>query len=193
MVAFTHRIRLVAGLLAVMIVAGCSTSTRRAPYEGFRWERVSGAGLDFMAQRSSQLHVEIDTCMPGAVLVDSMGNRLDTLLRVFPLEHGHITDLMAEFKRQPGWDDSQSCRLMEVDSEWKDRRRYVLVPDGEYADSINSIMLDGPVTSTCSGWGIGNSGMRYFEVFSSCPDKALFVEIGQELPLFDESSIRLTR
>lgn len=99
MVAFTHRIRLVAGLLAVMIVAGCSTSTRRAPYEGFRWERVSGAGLDFMAQRSSQLHVEIDTCMPGAVLVDSMGNRLDTLLMVFPLEHGHITDLMAEFKR----------------------------------------------------------------------------------------------
>lgn len=174
-------------------MAGCSSSTRRVPYEGFRWEHKSGAGLDFMAQRSSQLRVEIDSGMPGAVLEDSVGNRLDTLLVVFPLENCSITDLLTVLRRQPGWDDSQSCRLMEVDSEWKDRRRYVLVPDGEYADSINHIMLDSPVTSTCSGWGIGNSGMGYFEVFSSCPDKAVFIEIGQELPLIDESSICLIR
>lgn len=185
------KIRISFGLLAFMIMVGCSMSTRRIPYEGFRWEHVSGAGLDFMAQRSPQFHVVIDDSVPGAVLLDSIGNRLDTLLMVFPLEHGSISELVAVLKQQPGWDDSQSCRLKEVDSGCKDRRRYVLVPDGEYADSINRIMLDSPVPATCSGWGIGNSGMRYFDVFLSCPDKVLYVEIGQEMPLFDESSIRL--
>lgn len=53
-------------------------------------------------------------------------------------------------------------------------------------------MKEEPVPSTCSGWGVGNSGMRYFEVQDSHPDRAVFVEIGQDAPLFDESSICLT-
>lgn len=113
----TYRIRIGIGLLALMIMSGCYNSLRRTPYKGFHWEHVSGAGLDFMAQRSSQFRVEIDESIPGAVLVDSIGNRLDTLLMVFPLEHSSIADLVAVLSRQPGWDDSQSCRLKEVDSE----------------------------------------------------------------------------
>lgn len=38
---------------------------------------------------------------------------------------------------------------------------------------------------------MGNSGMRYFEIFSDKPNKAVFVEIGQETPMFDEKSIQL--
>ena len=48
-----------------------------------------------------------------------------------------------------------------------------------------------PVPSTCNGWGTGNSGMRYFEIYDNVPDKAVFMEIGQDAPLFDENSIEL--
>lgn len=44
---------------------------------------------------------------------------------------------------------------------------------------------------TCHGWGVGNSGARYFEVFHTHPQKAVFVEVGQDMPLFDEQSIQL--
>ena len=50
-----------------------------------------------------------------------------------------------------------------------------------------------PVPSTCNGWGTGNSGMRYFEIYDNAPDKAVFVEIGQDAPLFDENSIELCK
>ena len=36
------------------------------------------------------------------------------------------------------------------------------------------------------------SGSRYFEIHENHPDKAVFVEIGQDAPLFDENSIEFT-
>lgn len=77
-----------------------------------------------------------------------------------------------------------------------DRLRIVTdssLPAGAYGDSIDAQMMMTPVPSTCSGWGIGNSGMRYFETFAKSPGRILFVNIGQEQPLFDEASIKLQR
>lgn len=68
----------------------------------------------------------------------------------------------------------------------------MLTPSGEYARKMEQVMKEEPVPSTCNGWGVGNSGMRYFEVHDSHPDKAIFVEIGQDAPLFDENSISFT-
>lgn len=50
-------------------------------------------------------------------------------------------------------------------------------------------MQSEPVPAPCNGWGVGNSGKRYFEIHDSNPDKAIFIEIGQDAPLFDENSI----
>lgn len=192
-------IRIRIGVMSLLISAfltGCNHAVykgeMREPYEGFVWEHVSGAGLDFMAQRNDRLHVATDASLPGAVLMDGDGNRLDTLMRVFRLEHGTVDELPSVLCRQPGWDEKQTCKVKEVKPGCDGRRRYVLLPDGAYADSINMLMENEPVPSTCSGWGIGNSGFRYFEVFSSAPGLVLFVEIGQEMPLFDECSIRLS-
>lgn len=71
--------------------------------------------------------------------------------------------------------------------------RYVLVPTGDYADRFEAAMeAKEAIPSTCNGWGVGNSGRRYFEIHDSHPDKAIFMEIGQEQPLFDPESIVLT-
>jgi hypothetical protein len=46
-----------------------------------------------------------------------------------------------------------------------------------------------PVPSTCTIWGSGNSGIRYFEIHDTNKKVALFIEVGQEAPLFDEQTI----
>ena len=64
-----------------------------------------------------------------------------------------------------------------------------MVPDGDYATEVKAQMQSEPGPAPCNGWGVGNSGQRYFEIHNSNPDKAIFIEIGQDAPLFDENSI----
>ena len=189
-------VRLFLFITACALLAACTSGTYqpvRKPYDGFRWEHISGAGLDFWAQASDHLRIVTDSSLPGAVLVNGAGLRLDTLLRVFQSNGASSDSLIALLRRQPGWDESQTAGLKEITSPWKGRRRYVIVPAGAYGDSIDAQMMMTPVPSTCSGWGIGNSGMRYFETFAKSPGRILFVNIGQEQPLFDEASIKLQR
>ena len=160
-------VRLFLLITACSFLAACTHGIYhpdRKPYDGFRWEHISGAGL-----------------------------RLDTILRVFQPNGALPDSLIALLRRQPGWDESQTAVLKEITSPWKGRSRYVIVSAGAYGDSIDALMLTTPVSSTCSGWGIGNSGMRYFETFAESPGRILFVNIGQEQPLFDEASIKLQR
>lgn len=183
-------------ITACALLAACTSGTYqsdRKPYDGFRWEHISGAGLDLWAQSSDRLRIVTDNTLPGAVLVNGAGLRLDTILRVFQPNGALPDSLIALLRRQPGWDESQTAVLKEITSPWKGRRRYVIVPAGAYGDSIDAQMMMTPVPSTCSGWGIGNSGMRYFETFAKSPGRILFVNIGQEQPLFDEASIKLQR
>ncbi len=188
--------RLFLFITACALLAACTSGTYqsdRKPYDGFRWEHISGAGLDLWAQSSDRLRIVTDNTLPGAVLVNGAGLRLDTILRVFQPNGALPDSLIALLRRQPGWDESQTAVLKEITSPWKGRRRYVIVPAGAYGDSIDAQMMMTPVPSTCSGWGIGNSGMRYFETFAKSPGRILFVNIGQEQPLFDEASIKLQR
>ncbi len=161
----------------------------REAYEGFEWETVTGAGLKFWAQKNGNIRMLADHSVPGAVMVRDGDASPATRIKIFSLENGTINDLLMVLGKQPGWDAEQTCMFQEIPSNRKGVKRYILKPSGKYADEINSISKNEPVPSTCSGWGVGNSGMRYFEIHDNAPDKALFIEIGQDAPLFDENSI----
>lgn len=164
----------------------------RTPYEGFQWKQVKGAGLSFWAQHNEQIRIMVDPAIPGAVMVregDAVPHRV---MQLFSLKNHSINDVINSLCQQPGWDEAQTCTFKEIESSRSGVHRYVLTPSGEYAREIEQAMKEEPVPSTCNGWGIGNSGMRYFEVHDSHPDKAIFVEVGQDAPLFDENSISFT-
>lgn len=161
----------------------------REPYEGFEWKELSGAGLWLWAQSNEEIRLLADPSLPGIVMVRNGAAAPRPLIRVFDLPGKDINGLIPVLENTEGWDKSQTCRFSEVDSGRKGVRRYVLVPDGEYAAEITELMKSEPVPSTCSGWGVGNSGNRYFEVHESSPFKAIFMEIGQEAPLYDEGSV----
>ena len=152
----------------------------RAPYEGFQWMQVKGCGLSFWAQYNGQIRIMVDPAVPHRVM------------QLFSLKSRSIDDVITSLRQQPGWDETQTCVFKEVKSSRSGIHRYVLTPSGEYARKMEQVMKEEPVPSTCNGWGVGNSGMRYFEVHDSHPDKAIFFFFCQDAPLFDENSISFT-
>ena len=163
--------------------------------QGFKWEIVSGAGLQFWAQRDSQTCVVTDGLLEGAVVKHTDRSRSDgrPVIKIFHIEDGDIDDVLDQLEESPGWNSEETCKFKEVDCDRKGVTRYVLVPTGDYADRFEAAMeAKEAIPSTCNGWGVGNSGRRYFEIHDSHPDKAIFMEIGQEQPLFDPESIVLT-
>lgn len=171
----------------------------RAPYEGFVWERLSGAGLVMWAQRSPQMHLQTDASVQGVRLcrvTDKVGSLSEPLVQVFDLKAGQLDSLLPYLMEHPRVQplsaiDSMDCSFQQVESGRMGVKRYVLKPIGKDADELQKRMKNEPIPTTCGGWGIGNSGMRYFEIFSEKPNKVVFVEIGQDAPLFDENSIQL--
>lgn len=117
---------------------------------------------------------------PAVLVMRDSTSAPKLVMRVFDLPTGRIEDLFAIL------DLNEDCVFHEVESGRRRVSRYVLEPSEKCA-------AEEAVPSTCGGWGVGNSGMRYFEVHKAVPDKAVFVEIGQEQPLFDPESIRFAR
>lgn len=162
-------------------------------YPGFSWETVSGAGLQCWAQRGGGIRVVPDGRSSALCIVyETRPGTPKPLLQVFTLRDGRMESLLEQLAQTPGWDPAQTCTFAAAQGNRPGVTRYNLVPTGTYADSVKARCTREPVPSTCNGWGMGNSGTRYFEVHAQHPDKAVFVEIGQDQPLFDERSIVLT-
>ncbi len=167
-------------------------SDSRPAYDGFEWVDLSGAGLKLRVQQNENIRLMVDPSLPGVVMVRAGDAHPQREIQLFDLKNNDINEVIRTLETMDGWDKEQTCKFKEVPSKRPGVHRYVMVPDGEYATRINEWMQKEPVPVTCNGWGVGNSGNRYFEVHDSRPDKALFVEIGQDAPLFDENSIEFT-
>ena len=185
---------------ALFMLSGCIGTHKaafpprpdREPLSGFEWRTIRAAGLEFWAQTDSITSITADDSIPDAITVSGIagGKKSSrTIIRIFPLPDGNIESVIVELKKTGRWDEATDCAFREVESSRKGVRRYVLEPAGGYAESLEETLRTQAVPSTCSGWGVGNSGMRYFEIHDRHPDKAVFVEIGQEQPLFDPKSI----
>lgn len=165
-------------------------SPSRPAYEGFSWQEVSGNGLKLWAQSNGHIQIETDANIPGAqiVWIDDTSFTARTILQLFSLPDKNIQNLTKMLAKEPGWKDID-CAFREIKSDRPRVKRYVLEPSGPDAPKFKEQSSKEPIPTTCNGWGIGNSGSRYFEVHENRPDIALFVEIGQDAPLFDEQSL----
>lgn len=161
----------------------------RKAYDGFEWKKLSGAGLELWYQANDNIRLIADSSLPGIVMIRKGDVSPHKVIQVFDLQNNTINDVIDILKKSEGWDDNQKCRFKDIESGREKIRRYVMVPDGDYATKIEAEMKTSPVPVTCNGWGVGNSGMRYFEIHESNPGRAIFVKVGQDAPLFDENSI----
>ena len=169
-----------------------SEMPNREPYEGFVWEKVSGAGIEFWAQRSDSMQVGISETLPGA-FIEKIENgqpvAIENAIQIFELKNQKIEDVFEFLRGYEAWDGSATCEFQKVESGREGVDRYVLKPTGKALEEFEKQSKEEPVLSTCAGFGVGNSGTRYFEIHKSNPNRAIFVEFGQEKPLFDENTI----
>lgn len=167
------------------------TPARKA-YDGFAWKELSGGGLNLWYQTNENIRLIADSSLPGIVMVRKGDSSPHRVIQVFDLPNNSINDVLDILTKSKDWDKSQTCKFKQTESPRNDVKRYLLIPDGNYATRINKLMQTSPVAKTCNGWGVGNSGMRYFEIHADNPSKAIFIEIGQDAPLFDENSITIS-
>jgi len=174
------------------VKANLNHKPKREAYAGFVWEKVSGAGIEFWAQRSKDISVGISETLPGAFIekqVDGSPVALGLVIQVFHLKNQKIEDVFEVLQYDENWKQSDKCVFHKIACNRKGVTRYELRPSGESLAAYQKQTEEGPVSHTCAIWGSGNSGIRYFEIHESNKNKAVFVEVGQEAPLFDEESI----
>jgi hypothetical protein len=174
------------------VKANLNHKPKREAYAGFVWEKVSGAGIEFWAQRSKDISVGISETLPGAFIekqVDGSPVALGLVIQVFHLKNQKIEDVFEVLQYDENWKQSDKCVFHKISCNRKGVTRYELRPSGESLAAYQKQTEEGPVSHTCAIWGSGNSGIRYFEIHESNKNKAVFVEVGQEAPLFDEESI----
>jgi hypothetical protein len=164
----------------------------RNPHFGFEWEKVSGAGIEFWAQKNEVLHIGISETLPGA-FVERIENgkpiAISLVIQVFEIKNQKIEDVLEFIQDQDDWDINELCAFEKIESSRQGVERYVLRPTGKALQEFKERSSIEPITHTCGLWGMGNSGIRYFEIHQNNRNKALFLEIGQEAPLFDEETI----
>lgn len=160
---------------------------------GFTWEIIDNNGLKFWAQKNKYIQMRTNPAIPGAEIVwrDSPQSSR-TVMRLFYLPNKKIEDLIGILSSDTSWSQATECQFQEITSRRPGVKRYVLHPTGTEGEKYLIKSKTEPIPATCNGWGVGNSGIRYFEIQSNHPDLALFVEIGQDAPLFDEESILIT-
>lgn len=153
----------------------------RQPYEQCIWKKISGAGIVLWGQScdfgDKSVRLNFDPKVPGIVLQD--GTSTATVIQVFELPNKKIEDLLSTLNIDT------KCVFNQIESDRTDVTKFTLVPTN------TELRTDEPTVSTCNGYGMGNSGVHYFEIHSSNPSKALFIDAGQESPLFDEQTIRV--
>lgn len=165
----------------------------REAYEGFTWETIDSNGLKFWTQKNPQINIRTNPSIPGAEIVwQDHPKSSHTVMRLFYLPNKQIDDLLQILPLDSNWKEKVKCKFKEIPSRRAGVKRYILLPDGNDAARFREKSAQEPIPSTCNGWGIGNSGSRYFEIHANQPALALFVEIGQDAPLFDENSIVIT-
>lgn len=157
-----------------------------------RWERVSGGGLNLWAQAcdlpSGRWRVVWSAARQAFEL--QVDGRLQALVvQAWPLARGHGPESVAAALKTAGQLPVQSdCRLVpaRVRPLPAGVASYVLVPPV----SVPAITARGEIPEPpCGPYGASTHGVRYFVFDAQRPHHIVFVDQGQDQPLFDVHSL----
>lgn len=182
-------------LLLTLLICGCTVSKKypaREPYSGFSWKYFKTPDIELFVQESKEIKFAQKN---GSIYIcqKCKGEVGKEVIRVFNYSGDDINNLkgvlVSKFPPENSWDDIKNCKfkLAEKNGQYS---KFLLVPQGSAYYEMYLMGQKEPIPYTCAGYGVGNSGMRYFLLSSNVKNKAVFVEIGQEAPLFDENSIK---
>ena len=161
--------------------------------KGCVWEKFSNAslGLEAWVERCDYCDRKIDFVVQGTSLAQrySDGGKPDPVIDVFdrlPGESGEAAVkrifaahtakvLVAKCVARPFQGMKARKDVQRLTFVLKNPKKMKETPDGDIPEP------------PCGDWGTSFDGIQYFEVH---PSKIFFVRVGQDIPLFDEQTLR---
>jgi len=199
------------GIVVALILAAASPALAagkgrpsRPPENGCAWEKVSDAriGLEAWVQRCDFGFRKIQFRYSKnslAIGYSDGGGELDPLVDVFDLRAGEdpAAGVKRIFAERTGKELAGRCVLAPYKDELNpapaDVARYSFVPDAAYDRELESRgPPEGVPDPPCGDWGAAPDGIQYWEAQPSTgARRILFVRVGQDVPLFDEQTLRI--
>ena len=194
----------------IILLCGCSKianmpkNPARPPRDGYSWKIQTGLGLKFYGQENKNTRFVFDQNLSTVSIETTAANKKNIfpVIRIFDITNKNPKSVKAKLKNiapelskstKNKYDNIDLCEFKEIETTRPGVIRFILYPAGAAEQEFLSAASKEAIPSTCAGFGCGNSGMRYFEIQNKNPNKLLFIEIGQEQPLFDENSITVTK
>ena len=181
-------------LLLLVLFASAAGQPSRPPDKGCKWEKFSNAGLEAWVQRCDYGSRKIDFVARGTSMAIrySDGGAPENVVDVFdrlPNESGEAA-VKRVFAAHTNAALVAKCVMrpyVEPDGR-KDVKRYTFVEKHpkKPKETSDDVVPEPP----CGDWGTSFDGIQYFEVH---PGKVFFVRVGQDIPLFDEQTLRSTK
>jgi hypothetical protein len=196
-------VRLKALLLFALLAASSAFAgdqPSRPPAKGCKWEKLSDAtlGLEAWVQRCDYGFRRIDLYTKGSSLYMrySDGGTPDALIDVLPLlpaETGKAGVKRIFLSHTPA-NVAKRCVLAPYPGDKRaGATRYTFLPNAAYKKELDAKSDPNEIGDPpCGDWGDAPDAILYFEVQPGAR-KVLFVRVGQDEPLFDEKTLRLTK
>jgi hypothetical protein len=203
-IAYRHKlVRLKALLLFLALAATpafAADHPSRPSVKGCKWEKLSDAalGLDAWVQRCSYGFRKVDLYTKGSSLYIhySDGGAPDALIDVLPLQAGETAEagIKRIFLSHTPAKIAKRCVLAPYPGDKRPgAARYTFVPNAAYKKELHAKSDPNEVGDPpCGEWGDAPDGIQYFETQPGAR-RVLFVRAGQDEPLFDEKTLRLTK
>jgi hypothetical protein len=203
-IAYRHKlVRLKALLLFAALAAtfaGGIDHPSRPPVKGCKWEKLSDTalGLDAWVQRCDFGFRKIDLFTKGSSLYIhySDGGAPDPLIDVLPLLAGETAEAAIKriFALHTPAKLAKRCVLAPYSGEKRPGvERFTFIPNAAFQKQLDAKADPNEVGDPpCGDWGDAPDGIQYFEAHPGA-HKVLFVRVGQDEPLFDEKTLRLTK
>jgi hypothetical protein len=196
-------VRLKALLLFAALAAASAVSAdrpSRPPVKGCKWERLSDAalGLDAWVQRCDfgSRKIDLFTKASSLYIHYSDGGAPDPLIDVLPLLPGETAEagLKRIFSSHTPAKVAKRCVLAPYPGDKRPgATRYTFLPNAVYKKELDAKSDPNEVGDPpCGDWGDAPDGIQYFEVQPGARN-VLFVRVGQDEPLFDGKTLRLTK
>ncbi|MFZ4120981.1 MAG: hypothetical protein ACOYKM_04890 [Caulobacterales bacterium] len=164
------------------------------------WQPFEGAGIVMWTQTCPGQRMVADA-PSGRVLREAVedGALLATSedIRVLDMPASGLAGLTAQLMLEGGAPAEASCTLNTAPAVIplpQGRQRYSLEPTGLTRSAWEGALTadEVPETPPCGRYGVSHTGYRYIEIQAAAPTKALFVELGSEVQLFEPNSIQLS-
>ena len=187
-----------AGMLAVVTSASAEPAkpTHSTDATKCEWQWKSGGGIGVWAERckleTGLWEIAFRDNLPGFVLtVDGEENQV--VLQTFAMADATIASILPELRRRGYIPNDDECVFepAAIRPAVRTIAFYELKPTGKRKAAFDATPKDEVPEPPCGEYGWSTHGARYFMTDLRRPDVALYVNIGQDGLMFDDTTVTL--